>query len=58
MIDLAAGILMIGLGSLILIAQFRNRAFKRPINNGIVHVTFGAIFLIAFGVYFIFSSLT
>jgi hypothetical protein len=55
-IDLSIGILMIVLGLLIFIAQVNNSAFKGPINNGVVHVTFGAIFLIAFGVYFIFSS--
>lgn len=56
MIDFFIGILMIILGLLIFITQVNNRAFKRPINNGVVHVTFGAIFLIAFGIYFILSS--
>ena len=39
MIDLSIGILMIALGLLIFIAQVNNSAFKRPINNGVVHVT-------------------
>lgn len=58
MIDLIIGILLTLLGSLVSLAQFKNKAFKRPINNGVVHVTFGAIFLIAFGVYFIVSFFT
>ena len=54
--DLVIGLTMTVLGTSIIVLQLRNEAFKRPINNGVVHVTFGGIFLIATGVYLIISS--
>ncbi len=51
------GVLLIIGGVLILIFQLNNGHYRKGIlNNGVVHITFGGLFAILGGLYFVFTA--